>query len=336
MLKPHPWLDAAKKIVVLYHKNCSDGFGAAWVIHKMCPDIEAIPVSYGDEVPPAAVAEDVDLLIIVDFTFPRAVMRELGVRTSEQRPRLIVIDHHKTALENCADLPFSDRGVLCWLDQEHSGAVLTWDFLVSSESGQRRRTPWLLLYIEDRDLWAFNLALSKEINAAIYAESQDFAVWDQLAEAMEHPDRLREIAASGQGILLVQAKEVERALQNAGAVRIPHGSGWWTVPCVNSRNHQSEIGHALCKRFETLFAAVYWDCLEGDHLVRRWSLRGDGGVDCAGIARSMGGGGHQNAAGFEEYIAPGGFLLSGPRMDYAPLEILPRASAEGLKERAPK
>ena len=56
-------------------------------------------------------------LIIVDFSYPRAIMERLPLDT-------VVLDHHKTAEANCAgllNLPFLT------FDMNRSGAGLAWD-----------------------------------------------------------------------------------------------------------------------------------------------------------------------------------------------------------------
>ena len=71
--------------------------------------------------------------------------------------------------------------------------------------------------------------------------------------------------------------------------------GGYEVPVVNTHPmFFSDVGHALSK--DAPFAACYMD-KSGSRL---FSLRSnENGVDVSEIAKSYGGGGHQNAAGFE-------------------------------------
>ena len=41
--------------------------------------------------------------------------------------------------------------------------------------------PLLLLYVQDRDLWRWELEHSREVNATLVLIAHDFAAWDRLA-----------------------------------------------------------------------------------------------------------------------------------------------------------
>ena len=69
--------------------------------------------------------------------------------------RLLVLDHHITAEKALAGLPYA------YFDLKKSGAVLAWEW------AHDHPVPWILEYIQDKDLWTWALPLSREINAAI-------------------------------------------------------------------------------------------------------------------------------------------------------------------------
>jgi nanoRNase/pAp phosphatase (c-di-AMP/oligoRNAs hydrolase) len=70
------------------------------------------------------------------------------------------------------------------------------------------------------------------------------------------------------------------------------------VRVVNATVLFSEIAGELAE--DSPFGACYFDRHDGK---RQWSLRSrDGGVDVSEIAKAHGGGGHKNAAGFEEAL----------------------------------
>ena len=66
-----------------------------------------------------------------------------------------VLDHHATAAEDLAGLPFVT------IDLDRSGAVLAWEHFHPG-----RPVPLLLRYVQDRDLWRWALPRSREVNAA--------------------------------------------------------------------------------------------------------------------------------------------------------------------------
>lgn len=259
--------------VVLYHSGCPDGFGAAWAAWKRFGDeARYIPVRYGED-PPSELTPD-DEVWIVDFSYPRDVLLELRSKVGV----VTVIDHHKTAEADLAGLDW------CVFDQAHSGAVLTWKHLYGDAD-----VPMLLQYIQDRDLWTWELADSKEVSAALYAYEFDFKLWSEFAR---DPSRL---VHEGVVHLRLQRKMVAMAAASANICTV----GGYEVPVLCASQNVSEIGEYLCKQEPARpFVAIYRD--RGNK--RIWSLRSRGGFDVSEVARRYGGGGHAAAAGFEQDI----------------------------------
>ena len=132
------------KKLVLYHAHCNDGFGAAWVAHRVFGDgADYVPVHHGDPPPRSYPGREV---LVLDFAYPRDVLLEMH----EKATSLLVLDHHVTAQR---DLEGLDWAVF---DLEHSGAVLAWKHFFPDEA-----TPWLLEYVEDKDLWTWKLPNSE-------------------------------------------------------------------------------------------------------------------------------------------------------------------------------
>lgn len=151
----------------IYHGNCADGFGSAWIVEHLFPDqYEFHPGKYGTE-PPDCAGKDV---LLVDFSYKRDVMEQIA----RQANKVLVLDHHKTAIEDLQ--PLADNGTIrAVFDVERSGAGITWDYF---EPNLMR--PKLIDHIEDRDLWKFQLPWTKEIQAAVFSYPYDFGVWDWL------------------------------------------------------------------------------------------------------------------------------------------------------------
>jgi len=111
------------KPLCIYHGNCVDGFGAAWVVRKFYgPDNVDFHAGKYQETPPDVTGRDV---ILVDFSYKRQVMETL----ISQAASVLIIDHHKTAQADLADLP----GATVIFDMEHSGAVLAWIHFFGNE-----------------------------------------------------------------------------------------------------------------------------------------------------------------------------------------------------------
>ena len=102
------------KKLVLFHANCNDGFGAAWVAHrKFGSDAKYQPVQYGDAPPRNVEGREV---YILDFSYKRDVLLALH----EQAESLLVLDHHMTAKDDLEGLEFAQ------FDLERSGATIAW------------------------------------------------------------------------------------------------------------------------------------------------------------------------------------------------------------------
>ena len=258
---------------VLYHAKCQDGFGGAWAAWRALGDrAEYVPVQHGD--PPPALPDDARV-VIVDFAYPRDVI--LGLR--QQVASLTILDHHKTAEEALRGIPDTV------FDMDKSGAMLAWEYF---HPGQE--SPALVRYVQDRDLWRFELPSSREATAALGSYPQDFATWSGLD--VDH------LIEEGRAILRFRDQTIESIVGFARTGDV----GGHTVPVVNATAHWSDVGEALLQRFpEAPFAALYYDDSEGR---RRWSLRSRGEFDVAELAKRFGGGGHRAASGFREPPRP--------------------------------
>src|SRR5580698_3860341 len=78
-----------KDIVVIYHKRCPDGFGAAYAAWKKFGDTaEYLAAGYGDPVPEGLEGKEV---YIVDFVYEQPGAMEEIARIAK---KLVVLDHH--------------------------------------------------------------------------------------------------------------------------------------------------------------------------------------------------------------------------------------------------
>ena len=264
-------------INVLYHGNCYDGFGAAWAAWKKLghENVRYQAINYGDT-PPPLINADQGKLYILDFSFPRD---QLITLTKEFD--VTVLDHHKTAQ---AALEGLDYAVF---DLNRSGAMLAWDYFFPSIEA-----PLMVSYLQDRDLWRFELPHSREISSWMRSWPFDFLTWSELAEKLEYtfPLEVRE----GQAILRFQSQMVNIMADNSWVKELQGH----VVPVTNATAFFSEVGEELCLRDpQAPFSAYYLDRKDGK---RQWGLRSRGGFDCSEVAKKMGGGGHPGAAGWVE------------------------------------
>jgi oligoribonuclease NrnB/cAMP/cGMP phosphodiesterase (DHH superfamily) len=269
--------------VVLYHAECMDGFGAAWAIWKRFPLADFIPVKHGS--PPPAELTDRHV-VIVDFSYPRPALEAIA----EKAASLLILDHHITAERALAGFPFAR------FDQKRSGAVMAWEWAHATP------VPWLLQYVQDKDLWHWQLPASREISAALASYPFDFAVWDGLQR-----DTLE---AEGRAILRYEHATIEKIIAGVTMVEFEGES----VPAVCSAVLTSQIGELLAAHHPF---CIIWHERDGR---RYFSLRSRAeGADVGSIAARYGGGGHTHAAGFSIPLPADAASVLGP---LAPLQLL--------------
>ena len=261
--------------LVIYHGNCADGFTAAWAIWKAHKDWEFYPGKYQEEPPDAADRE----VWFVDFSYKRPVILEMAKTASF----IHILDHHKSAEADLVDLP---ENVDVKFDMNKSGARLTWGRFHPLED-----IPWLVNYVEDRDLWKFRFEQTEEVSAYIFSHQYNFYTWSGIQAELESAKDRESVVEQGRAILRKQTKDIEELLQNK--FRFPIGGH--TVWVANlPYTLCSEAGNILAECEP--FAATFY--LDGKSAI--FSLRSDeNGVDVSEIAKLYGGGGHKHAAGFK-------------------------------------
>ena len=281
------------KPLVIYHSACPDGFTAAWVAARALGDVELFEGRYGEE-PPFELAKG-RRVYIVDFSYKREKLEALHA-VCAQLPdgnELTVLDHHKTAQAELEGLPY------CTFDMDRSGAGLTWDHF---HPGEPR--PWIVDYVEDRDLWRFRMPDSHAL--AIFIQSARYGLdeWDLMAQL-----DVNDVRKTAYGCMRYLDHYCQKALQQSYQMRVhyescpsepggpsPDGLQYEDAICVNAQYLGiSELLNEALTRGTRLALGWYLDGRDGQIVV---SLRSVSGMDCSEIARYYGGGGHAQASGF--------------------------------------
>lgn len=262
-----------KKIVVIYHASCPDGFGAAWAAWKKFGNrAEYRPVTHGD---PPLTLRDREVYFL-DLVYEPEEMR----RVVKEASMVAVVDHHVSARESVrlAHKHLYDIG--------HSGAYLAWKYFHPNKP-----LPKLLLHIEDEDLWKFRLSGTKAVNARLELLDFNFKTWDKVIRDFEKPALRRKLIGEGNLLAAYRSRFVARLVsENATPVRF---AGYRALAVNAARPFGSEIGNALCKILPPI--GIVWQEKEKRITV---SLRSNGTVDVSKIAARFGGGGHKAASGF--------------------------------------
>lgn len=247
-----------------------DGLGAkyaAWCRYGNRANY--IPVNYGEPVP---YVPDNSVVFILDFSFPKKVMRSMADRFAFLR----VLDHHKTAEEELRGEPYAE------FDMNRSGAMMAWNFFHHPIPA-----PKVIRHIQDRDLWKWDMDGTRECHHALGLLQGDMESWDK------NRDALPAFLDVGRTVCKYEDLLVEDVFNRKGVTIVNYEGK--TAAVVNSSVLISEIANALCTRLDIDFAIIY-RVARGD--VVELSLRSAvGKADVSIIAKSLGGGGHATSAG---------------------------------------
>ncbi len=259
-----------KEVVVMYHANCPDGFTAAWAAHEKLGDsADYFEFQNGD----VLISDLKDKKVFfLDVVPSKEELESVGTHND-----IVVIDHHvsnQAKIEGLENIRF---------DLQKSGAVLSWEYFNPAVS-----VPELVQYVEDQDLWRWQLPHSQEIFAYISTVEFDFNSWNALA--LEIRDARDGVVEKGRIILKYRDLLVENTIEKSGALVEFEGH---RVMSVNSTTLIDNVAEVLYKKYPP-FAIVWFKISNGIKV----SLRGDGTIDLSAIAEKYGGGGHKNSCGF--------------------------------------
>jgi len=267
---------------LIFHAGCPDGFGAAWAArHAWGEDARYIARSHDDDFDPEQFENET--VVFADISLANPLLRRLGEVAAE----VLILDHHLTARDHFESDPsvenaLAANGHRVHFDLAKSGAMLAWDHFHPDEPA-----PDLLRYVQDQDLWNWELPESEAINAAIGSYPRRYGDWDKLAARP-----IESLAEEGRPIVRANRIEVARAIAHAHPVAI----GTLRIEAVNARHPRAEIGHELATRakYGQPWGIVYR--LVGNRV--DCSIYSLGDCDASAIATRFGGGGHRNASGF--------------------------------------
>jgi oligoribonuclease NrnB/cAMP/cGMP phosphodiesterase (DHH superfamily) len=261
-------------IVVIYHADCRDGFGAAYAAWKKFGDT-AEYISRKTQFPPPDGLFNKEIYIL-DYSYSKASLDELVA----QNRSVVVIDHHQTAEPAVTSFP---QNVF---DQSHSGATLAWMHFHPNVP-----VPKLLLYVEEHDLWKNTLPHSGEIAAIIGEYPMTFETWDTLVALFENEESFKKLVEKGAMLREYIDRQARMSADSAEPV-IFEGHEVYALNYPGP--YRSLVGNLIAEKHPPF--SLIWSYEDG---VFRVSLRSIGEFDVAKIAEKYGGGGHKNAAGFK-------------------------------------
>ena len=254
---------------VIYHADCTDGFGAAYSAWKLLGNRAEYHASKYGTKPPNIKGKNV---VILDFSYDNKTTKKMIKDANE----LLVIDHHKSAMVELHDITNAI------FDMSKSGATLSWEFFHPG-----KEAPKFIQYITDRDLWKWELPYSKEFSAAFDMVPYDFEEFEKFEDDSVFDDAVKR----GSFILAYSKTVVKKVCEKASARKIDGKD----VLVVNSSHWMSEIGARLAPDCDF---AVIWYYDHNDKQIKV-SLRAfHDRIDVSEVSKKYKGGGHKKAAGF--------------------------------------
>lgn len=275
-------------VTCYYHKNCLDGFTSAWLVKKKHPEARLVEIDYGEE---PTVFES-DTLYIVDFTFPDTedMNRLIGAAAVTYH-----YDHHGDKL------PIVDALLEEWegteryhsvFDTSRSGAGIVWDELHPDQN-----RPWLVEYVEDRDLWKHDHTESRIFGEGLKTMPYTVADWDYANTIAGHE------YVMGIGVEAIKRRlkrcqhQIAQTTRKVG-LHLPDGSVV-AVP-VSELKDGKDASEQTNMMLDILDSPVVMGYVKKNDGKLRFRVTVDEKQFVASdIAKLFGGGGHPGTAGFE-------------------------------------
>jgi len=271
-----------KSIVVIYHKNCPDGFASAWSAWKKFGDgASYVPASYGDPIPEGIGGKEV---YVVDFSYDSPRLRDLESKAG----RLVVIDHHKGGE---AHVRATKEHVF---DLNHSGAYLAWQYFHPDQ-----KVPDFIEYLSDGDINIYTRPDAHTICTYICSTEKSFAAFDAVYSEMENPTQREGVIEKGKLLERYKDSMLEPALKSIHFIKL-HDVILPAVNCVFPMDEKSDLIHRMYDLYPPVAMSYRYD--DGEW---KCSLRSNGDFDCTVLAGKFGGSGHKGSSGFSIKATPG-------------------------------
>lgn len=269
----------------IYHNNCTDGFAAAFIVHKYAnskrEEVSFLAYDYDQFVDPSQFSNST--VYIVDFSFPNIILEKIAKFAKE----VVVIDHHKSFFtqQPWPNLP----NLKIIFDSSMSGALLTYNYL-NTDTNESLRD--LIIRVSDYDTWKFEYDDTKEFILGLTSYPKDSIIWQEL---ISKPNIVDYLVAEGKSIKRFTDRIVEDIINTtAGSCILGLNGEYKGLVCNANKIFANEIGTRLAEMTGTYGATYYIDSNSKEN----WSLRSLPGYDVSKIAQEYGGGGHETSAGF--------------------------------------
>lgn len=290
-------------MICIYHNKDLDGYCSGAIVKHKFPDAKLIGFDYGQELPMEEIPAG-EPIIMVDVSLPMDKMAQLSNHSNHH---LTWIDHHISAINDFKSQNNIELGGIApVLENGISACEGAWKYLFPDE-----QMPTAVKLLGEYDTW----------------RNQDKKRWDEAimpfqygmrmicSSAETFPDYLFKdyeiitdnpvysIIHTGKSILEYQKTQNERACRCAFEIVF---EGLRAI-CLNNGGANSQVFDSVYdeSKHDIMIPFVF----TGKHWTfSLYTTRKD--IDCSVIAKSKGGGGHKQAAGFQLQDLPYEFQIN--------------------------
>ena len=281
--------------LIIYHQvskdvDCPDGITAAWVASRALPTAKIIGVNYKDGID-TSLLKKYSMIYLVDFSLPTEQAKEL----LEAGVKIIILDHHKTALENLSIFKKIIMGKID-ISPNQCGATLAWEYFFPY-----KEAPYFLELVRDRDTWTFIHPETKAFHEAFSFKRHEakgkesiFQLMDSLA-VMSREEIVEKIIPMGESLLAEKERKVKEIAQRWEEFKL----GEYTIAIVRLEAEEGRFTSDICAEMYKTLNYPFVGAI--NEFTGSFDLRSNSkttNFDVSAIAKTYGGGGHRNASGF--------------------------------------
>lgn len=277
---------------IIFHSRDLDGFSSGAIGKRYYPNATLIPWDYGEPIPEIPEGES---LIVVDVSFPMEQMEKYA-----QGRKMLWVDHHASSIKEYEEYFEGESSFDAYIKIGKAACELMWEYLYPKEE-----MPLAIQLLGSYDVWRnenkeywdklivpFQYGMRLKCNSVDTFPMILFGTDDQSNPTEESVEFARVTFQEGKLVLAYQKTMNQNACKCAFEATI---KGYRAI-CLN-------VGGANSQVFDSV-----WDPEKYDLMVpfiwtgKFWkaslyTTKTD--IDCSVIAKSLGGGGHKQAAGFE-------------------------------------
>jgi oligoribonuclease NrnB/cAMP/cGMP phosphodiesterase (DHH superfamily) len=267
--------------IVIYHQNCPDGFGSAWVVWRYLKSDATFIGAHPDANIDNKKFKNKNVLF-VDISISRDRLDEI-IKIAKS---VLIIDHHQTFFDELVNHPNTI------MFKEHSAIYMTWRIFFPEQ-----KVPHFIKLIEDKDLTTEKHKDTEYFSASLgiklpFHSLEHFRLWNRLLNI----NTVNELIDSGKKYHEYKKYLIGRNFH----ITVPMEFGKHKILVGNFEavGLTSDLGNALSERSPEYDFVLLWSYHYNENLNSVMLRTRNEGIDLAKIASHYGGGGHPKASRF--------------------------------------